>query len=69
MIAGIPLKDLVVGALMFEERYNGLVDWSPRVGGFVRKLDDDRELHLVCQLMNVRVSIGKRGVDTWDDSW
>jgi hypothetical protein len=40
-----------------------------RVGGFVRRLSNGRELHLVRQLYNLRLSIGAEGSLEWDDSW
>ena len=47
----------------------GHPDWSDRVGGLCRALDDERELHLVRQAYNVRLSIGPVGGVAWDDSW
>ena len=44
-------------------------DWSTRVMGWVRDLGNGREIHLVLQLYNVRVSTGQSGADGWQYSW
>lgn len=43
--------------------------WSDRVGGLVRDLGDGREIHLVSQIYNHRLSVGPAGGEEWDDSW
>jgi len=61
--------NLLLGGLLFEERDKGIVAFSTRVGGFVRGLPDGRELQIVCQVFNVRLSLGMPDDDFWDDSW
>ncbi len=40
-----------------------------RTGSMVRDLGDGRELCLVAQMFNVKITIGPSGAEEWDDSW
>ncbi len=62
----VTADDIVTGRKLVAKGF----DYNTRVGGLVRDLGDGREIHIVRQFENYRVSIGKSGSKSgWDDSW
>ncbi len=47
----------------------GLIADLERTGGLVRDLGDGRELCLIAQMFNVKITVGPSSSEFWSDSW